>query len=530
MTDIEIAKEFTYQNVKDIASKLNLDDDNLELYGKYKAKLVDVAVKRKAKLILVTATNPTPFGEGKTTVSIGLVDGLNKLGYKALATLREPSLGPVFGFKGGATGGGYSQVVPMEDINLHFTGDIHAITTANNLLCSVIDNHIFRGNELNIDPNQIIFTRCLDMNDRALREVKLAGRKDHFTITAASEIMAIFCLSKDLEDLRHNLENIIVAKTYDGNVVYAKDLDVVGSMLVILKDAFKPNLVQTLENNPIIIHGGPFANIAHGCSSIRSLDIGMSISDYVITEAGFGSDLGAEKFVDIKCRKANVKLDGIVLVTTIKALKYNGHDDLKAGLSNLEVHMENMQKTSSNLIVVLNKYDTDTDEEVKTVKDFVENKNIEFALSEAYLKGSKGILDLSKKVVDMCEKDNKFNYIYDTNDTIINKMKKLSKEIYHTENIEYSDKALDEIKFIEKIGRDKLPICVAKTQYSITDNKDKLGYPKNEKITVTDVRLYNGAGFITMYLGNINTMPALTKNSNYVNIDLDTNGEIVGIF
>lgn len=530
MTDIEIEKEFTIQNIKDIASKLNLEEDNLEYYGKYKAKLIDIPVNRKGKLILVTATNPTPYGEGKTTVSIGLTDGLNKLGYKAIATLREPSLGPVFGLKGGATGGGLSQIAPMEDINLHFTGDIHAITTANNLLASAIDNHIFHGNELHIDPSKITFNRCLDINDRELRNVKLANREEHFTITAASEVMAIFCLSKDLEDLKENLGNIIIGKTYEDKPVYAKDLHIVGSLLVILKDAFKPNLVQTLENNPVLIHGGPFANIAHGCSSIKSLDTALSISDYTITEAGFGSDLGAEKFFDIKCRKANIKPDCVVLVTTIKTLKYNGYDNLEKGLANLQVHIENMKKFSKNLIVCLNKYDTDTEEEIALVGKFVTQKNIPFSTSEAYLKGSKGILDLSKQVIELTNEENEFYYLYDKQQPIKDKIKKIATEIYHGKEIKYTEKALQEIAYIEKIQRDKLPICIAKTPYSISDDKEKLGYPKDTTITITDVKLYNGAGFITVYLGKINTMPGLSQHPNYENIDLNEQGEIIGIF
>lgn len=530
MTDIEIEKEYTIQNIKDIASKIDLKEDQLEYYGKYKAKLVDVQKDRRAKLILVTATNPTPYGEGKTTVSIGLVDGLNKLGYKAIATLREPSLGPVFGIKGGATGGGLSQVAPMTDINLHFTGDIHAITTANNLLCAAIDNHIYHGNKLQLDPKQIQFHRCLDINDRALRNMKLENREEHFTISAASEIMAILCLSTDLNDLKKNLENIIIGRTYKNEVVYAKDLDIVGALLVILKDAFKPNLVQTLENNPVIIHGGPFANIAHGCSSIKSLDTALGLSDYTITEAGFGADLGAEKFFDIKCRKADVKVDCVVLVTTVKALKYNGYDHLEKGLSNLEVHIENLKKFSNHIIVCLNKYETDTEEEISLIERFVKEKETEFSISEAYLKGSKGILELSKKVVEMTSEESYFKYLYDINLPIKEKIKKIATEIYRAKNIEYTDKALQEINNIEKINRDNLPICIAKTPYSISDDKNKLGKPVDTTITVTNAKLYNGAGFITIYLGNMNTMPALPIHPNYEKVYLNEKEEIVGIF
>ncbi len=530
MTDIEIEKEYTIQNIKDIASKIDVDEDHLEYYGRYKAKLKDIDVDRKSKLILVTATNPTPYGEGKTTVSIGLVDGLNKLGYKAIATLREPSLGPVFGVKGGATGGGYSQIAPMEDINLHFTGDMHAITCANNLLCAAIDNHIFHGNALQIDKESILVNRCLDINDRALRNVTLENRKEHFIITAASEIMAILCLSKDLDDLKKNLENILIAKTIDKKPVYAKDLNIVGSLMVILKDAMMPNLVQTLENNPVIIHGGPFANIAHGCSSIKALNDAMTLSDYTITEAGFGADLGAEKFYDIKCPRAGVKVDCTVLVTTIRSLKYNGNGNLEAGLSNLEVHMENLKKFGNNIIVCLNKYETDTEEEIKLVEDYTMNHNCDFSVSEAYLKGSKGILELSKKVVELSDKPNDFHSLYSANISIYEKIETLAKEIYRANNIQYEPKAKEKIKYIESLNRGHLPICVAKTQYSISDDKNKLGKPINTTITVTDVKLYNGAGFITIYLGKVNTMPGLQEHPNYENIGLDENGEIEGIF
>ena len=539
ISDIEIARNCKKENIKIIGKKLGIED-NLILYGNDKAKIEYNKIKkdRSGKLILVTSINPTPYGEGKTTVSIGLVDGLNKIDKNSIAVLREPSLGPVFGVKGGACGGGYSQVVPMEDINLHFTGDIHAIESANNLICAAIDNHIYFGNEL--DFKEISFYRCMDMNDRALRKVHVLNRDDKFNITSACEIMSVLCLSKDFDDLYNKLSNIIVGYNSKGKPIRCSDLKLTGSLAVLLKDAIKPNLVQTLENNPVIIHGGPFANIAHGCNSIIATDLGLKLSPYVVTEAGFGSDLGAEKFLDIKCRYGNFKPNCIVLVCTIKALKYNagiGKEDilkenveaLSRGICNLEVHIENMLKYTSNIVVCLNKYDTDTIEEINIIEKFVKSKNVEFAISSAYSNGGNGAIELAEKVVNICNQENDFKMLYDTNLSIYDKIETICREIYHASNINYSDKAIEKINNIENIGMDKLPVCIAKTQYSISDNKDLLGYPKNYSVTVRDITLYAGAGFITVYLGDIMTMPGLSKHANYERIDIDSDGNIVGL-
>ena len=539
ISDIEIARNCKKENIKIIGKKLGIED-NLILYGNDKAKIEYNKIKkdRSGKLILVTSINPTPYGEGKTTVSIGLVDGLNKIDKNSIAVLREPSLGPVFGVKGGACGGGYSQVVPMEDINLHFTGDIHAIESANNLICAAIDNHIYFGNEL--DFKEISFYRCMDMNDRALRKVHVLNRDDKFNITSACEIMSVLCLSKDFDDLYNKLSNIIVGYNSKGKPIRCSDLKLTGSLAVLLKDAIKPNLVQTLENNPVIIHGGPFANIAHGCNSIIATDLGLKLSPYVVTEAGFGSDLGAEKFLDIKCRYGNFKPNCIVLVCTIKALKYNagiGKEDilkenveaLSRGICNLEVHIENMLKYTSNIVVCLNKYDTDDLEEINIIKKFVKSKNVEFAISSAYSNGGNGAIELAEKVVNICNQENDFKMLYDTNLSIYDKIETICREIYHASNINYSDKAIEKINNIENIGMDKLPVCIAKTQYSISDNKDLLGYPKNYSVTVRDITLYAGAGFITVYLGDIMTMPGLSKHANYERIDIDSDGNIVGL-
>ncbi len=539
ISDIEIARNCKKENIKIIGKKLGIED-NLILYGNDKAKIEYNKIKkdRSGKLILVTSINPTPYGEGKTTVSIGLVDGLNKIDKNSIAVLREPSLGPVFGVKGGACGGGYSQVVPMEDINLHFTGDIHAIESANNLICAAIDNHIYFGNEL--DFKEISFYRCMDMNDRALRKVHVLNRDDKFNITSACEIMSVLCLSKDFDDLYNKLSNIIVGYNSKGKPIRCSDLKLTGSLAVLLKDAIKPNLVQTLENNPVIIHGGPFANIAHGCNSIIATDLGLKLSPYVVTEAGFGSDLGAEKFLDIKCRYGNFKPNCIVLVCTIKALKYNagiGKEDilkenveaLSRGICNLEVHIENMLKYTSNIVVCLNKYDTDDLEEINIIEKFVKSKNVEFAISSAYSNGGNGAIELAEKVVNICNQENDFKMLYDTNLSIYDKIETICREIYHASNINYSDKAIEKINNIENIGMDKLPVCIAKTQYSISDNKDLLGYPKNYSVTVRDITLYAGAGFITVYLGDIMTMPGLSKHANYERIDIDSDGNIVGL-
>lgn len=542
MTDIEIANKYKKIPIKEIAKKLSIEN-NIELYGDYKAKIKfdEISNNRNGKLILVTSINPTPYGEGKTTVSIGLQDALCKLNEKSLAVLREPSLGPVFGIKGGATGGGHSQIVPMEEINLHFTGDMHAITTANNLISAAIDNHIYFGNELNIDQDKINFKRCLDMNDRALRTIHLKMREESFNITAASEIMSILCLSNDFKDLKKNLANILIAYDNSGNPIYSRDLKLEGALAVILKDAIKPNLVQTLENNPVIIHGGPFANIAHGCNSIIATKLGLKLADYVITEAGFGSDLGAEKFFDIKCRKANLKPNCVVVVATMKALKHNANISqdkilqknttaVQEGLSNLEVHIENMLKYTKNIVVAINKYESDTTEEIKVVTNYLEKKNIPYAINNAYTKGGSGAIDLAKKVIDTTNNKNDFKLLYDINLSIPEKINIISTNIYHAKNINYTKKALEKIKNLEKLNLDKLPICIAKTQYSISDNPKLLGYPKDYEIEVKDINIYTGAGFIVVYLGSIMTMPGLSKHANYENIDIDDAYHIKGIF
>ena len=537
MTDIEIAQKNKMVDIREIASKIGLKEKDLILYGCDKAKIKTNKNKSKAKLILVTAINPTPFGEGKTTVSIGLSDALNLLNKKPVVVLREPSMGPVFGIKGGATGGGYSQVVPMEDINLHFTGDFHAITAANDLLCAAIDNHIYHGNSLDI--KKVVFNRCLDVNDRALRRIKLEEREESFSITAASEVMALFCLATSINDLKRRLGNIIIGYNSKGKVLYAKDLKVEGSMAVLLKDAFYPNLVQTLEKTPAIIHGGPFANIAHGCNTIVATKLGMSLGNYVVTEAGFGADLGAEKFLDIKCRKAGIHPDTIVLVATVKALKYNGGiskeevakeniEALKKGLCNLGRHIDNLKKYGIPVIVCLNKYTTDTLAELKVVEEYVKEFDVEFSLSTAYTDGGKGAVDLANKVIKSCKKKSNFKLLYEDDLTIKEKISKITKEIYHASSVEYSDEALEQIKEINKLKKSNLPICVAKTQYSFSDDAKKLGAPDGYKVFVREVRLYNGAEFITVLLGNIMTMPGLPTVPNYEIIDL-VDERIVGL-
>ncbi len=552
MTDIEIARVSKMLVIDDIADKLNISRDYLEHYGKYKAKInLDILnnLKREeGKLILVTSINPTPFGEGKTTMSIGIHDAMRKLGYNSLAVLREPSLGPVFGIKGGAAGGGYSQVVPMEDINLHFTGDMHAIGAANNLLCAAIDNHLFQGNSLNIDKDKILFNRCVDMNDRALRTVtvgldlgKDVAHENHFCITVATEIMAILCLAKDLKDLKEKISNILFAYDMNGKPLFVKDLKVEEAMTILLKDAIKPNLVQTLENNPVIIHGGPFANIAHGCNSLIATKLGLKLADYVITEAGFGADLGAEKFLDIKCRKGNLKPSVIVINATIRSLKYNGGmskdelnkknmDYLKKGICNLKVHIENMKKYLDNVVICLNKFISDDDEEINFVQKYCENLECEFAVSTSHQNGGEGALDLARKIVKLCENEKEFHLLYDENDSIKNKIEKVSKEIYHAGSVNYMDDALESIKKIEDMELDKLPICVAKTQYSISDDPKKLGYPKGYEITVRDVKVNSGAGFIVVYMGKIMTMPGLSKKPAYENMHIEDDGTIYGLF
>ena len=519
------------KNIASIGKKIGLSKE-LELYGKDMAKIdfTKLNNNQEGKLVLVTATSPTPYGEGKTTISIGLLDSLNKLGVKAIASLREPSLGPVFGMKGGATGGGKSTIEPSTEINLHFTGDFHAITAANNLLCAAIDNHIHQGNSLQIDPNRIMFNRCLDVNDRALKDITIHGknyeRKESFSITAASEIMAIICLSKDYDDLRNRLDNILIAYDLKGKPLFAKTLSITGAMLALLKNALKPNLVQTAYGNPVIVHGGPFANIAHGCSSYLATSTALKLGDYCITEAGFGSDLGALKFFDIKCRKNNLRPAVTVLVTTIRALKYNGNEDLKEGLSNLQAHIDILNKFTKKIIVCLNKFNEDLEEEINIVKDFVEKQDIPFTISTSYIEGEKGSIELAKKVLEYDEVS--YREIYNIEDKLEDKINRIIKDIYKASKIEYSQKALDIIKLLKDNNLDKLPICIAKTQYSISDNKDCLGYPKNYDVTVKNIKLYNGAGFITIYLGNIITMPGLNKEPNYKRIDL-INNEIIGV-
>ena len=555
LSDIEIAQKAKCLPIKEIAKSLSIEEDDLELYGKYKAKLplslVDKYSDRPdGKLILVTAINPTPAGEGKTTVTVGLGEAMSKIGKNAVIALREPSMGPVFGIKGGAAGGGYAQVIPMEDINLHFTGDMHAITAANNLLCAIIDNHIQQGNELSIDPRRILFKRCLDMNDRALRNVivglggKLNGvpREDGFMITVASEVMAILCLASDIDDLKLRLGRILVAYTYDGKPVYAKDLQVVGAMAALLKDAIKPNLVQTLENTPALMHGGPFANIAHGCNSVTATKLGLKLADYCITEAGFGADLGAEKFLDIKCRYAGLKPSCIVIVATIRALKYNGgvaKSDLKyenvsaleKGIVNLQTHIENMKKYGVPVVVAINRFMTDTDEEIKFIEDFCEKQDVLVSLTEVFANGGNGGVDLAKKVVKTIEeKPSDFKPLYDAELPIKEKLDIIAREIYRADGVVYTKSAEKAIAEIEALGKDKLPVCVAKTQYSLSDDQTKLGKPENFTITVCDVRLSAGAGFIVALTGDIMTMPGLSKQPAAYSIDVDTDGNIKGLF
>lgn len=554
MKDIEISRNANLLNITEVAKKIGIEADDLELYGKYKAKLSQKLIKKveknkDGKLILVTAINPTPAGEGKTTVTISLGEAFAKLNKNAIIALREPSLGPVFGLKGGATGGGYAQVAPMEDINLHFTGDFHAITSANNLLCAAIDNHIYQGNELNIDKDNILISRVVDMNDRVLRDINVGQgkdtngieRKDSFKITVASEVMAVFCLAENIFDLKAKLGNILVAYTKDNKPVYARDLKVDGAMTALLKDAFKPNLIQTIENTPCIMHGGPFANIAHGCNSIVATKLSLKLADYCITEAGFGADLGAEKFLDIKCEKGNFTPNAIVLVATIRALKYNGgvekenldKEDLIAlekGICNLERHIENLKKYKVPLIVTLNKFYKDTQNEIDFVKEFCESKNVLFSICEGYEKGSEGALNLAEKVIKLCEEETNYTKLYDNNSSIEDKILKIASQIYRASSVEYTEKAKEKIEQIKKLGMDNMPICVAKTQSSFSDDKKKLGAPTDFVLKVSDVAIASGAGFIIVYCGNILTMPGLPKRPAFENVDIDENGEIIGIF
>ena len=538
MNDIDITRSCKMNNITEVAEKLNLKKDDLYLYGNYKAKILKKHGDLNGKLALVTAINPTPYGEGKTTVSIGLNDAINKINKKSVAVLRQPSMGPVFGLKGGATGGGYSQIVPMEDINLHFTGDFHAITSANNLLCAAIDNHIYFGNSLDI--KKVTFNRCLDVNDRALRNVIISGRDDKFNITAASEIMAIFCLASSLEDLRNRLGNIIIGYNSLGIEVYARDLNIVDSLVILLKDAFLPNLVQSLENNPVIVHGGPFANIAHGCNSLVATKLGLSLSDYVITEAGFGSDLGAEKFFDIKCQVGNLKPSCVVLTATVRALKYNAGikneninnldvDAVKRGLDNLKAHISNLKSFGVNFAVCLNKFDTDYDDEINVIKDYCKDNNVKFSVCESYKLGSDGCIDLANKVISLCDDQNNFKPLYKLDDDFLDKLNIICKNVYHASNIIFSEKAKKKILDIKSSNLSKLPICVSKTQYSISDDAKKIGFPFNYDIFVSDVEIYNGAGFIVFLMGSIIRMPGLPKKPNYEEIKFDKNYYIVGI-
>lgn len=554
-TDIQIAQEATMLPIKDVAASIGIKEDDLELYGKYKAKISDELINRTkknpdGKLILVTAINPTPAGEGKTTTSVGLGEAFGRLGKKTLIALREPSLGPCFGIKGGAAGGGYAQVVPMEDLNLHFTGDFHAITSANNLLAALLDNHIQQGNELGIDPRQIVWKRCMDMNDRVLRNIvvglgsKMDGmvREDHFVITVASEIMAILCLADDMADLKKRLGRIIVAYTFDGKPVTADDLQATGSMAALLKDALKPNLIQTLEHTPAIVHGGPFANIAHGCNSVRATKTALKLADYVITEAGFGADLGAEKFFDIKCRMAGLKPDAVVLVATIRALKYNGGvpkdelssenlDALKAGIVNLEKHIENLHKFGVPVVVTLNSFVTDTKAETDFVEQFCKERGCEFALSEVWEKGGEGGIDLANKVLETIEhKESNFKVLYDDSLSLKEKIETVAKEIYGADGVTYSPAAERELKRITDLGMGDFPVCMAKTQYSLSDDAKKLGRPSGFKINVREVYASAGAGFVVAVNGSIMTMPGLSKKPAAYGIDVDDNGVITGLF
>ncbi len=558
LTDIEIAQRAQLKKIKDIALDLGITEDELEPYGHYKAKITEACIQRLSdktdgKLILVTAINPTPAGEGKTTTSIGLAEGMYKLGKKAVLALREPSLGPVFGIKGGAAGGGYAQVVPMEDINLHFTGDMHAITSANNLLCALLDNHIQQGNALNIDPRRIQIKRCLDMNDRALRNcivglgTKMDGvpREDHFCITVATEIMAILCLASDLKDLKKRLGNILTAYTYDNKPVFAKDLNAVGSMTALLKTAINPNLVQTLENTPAIVHGGPFANIAHGCNSVRATKLAMKLGDYAVTEAGFGSDLGAEKFFDIKCRFAGLKPSCTVLVATIRALKYNGGvpkeelsaenlEALKKGIVNLKTHIENLHKYGVPVVVAINHFYTDTEAEIQYIKDFCSEAGTAVAFSDVFLNGGDGGRELAQAVIDTidrcdgCQTD--FKPLYDEKLTVKEKLDIIAGEIYRADGVTYTSQAEKSIKEIEALGYGETPVCVAKTQYSLSDDPKKLGKPEGFTVTIRDVKLSSGAGFVVAYAGDIMTMPGLPKVPAANNIDVDDTGNITGLF
>ena len=555
LTDIEIAQAADMKPIVDVVKRVGVTEDELELYGKYKAKISDECEKRvqcnpDGKLILVTAINPTPAGEGKTTTTIGLTESLNKIGKNAVAIIREPSLGPAFGVKGGAAGGGYAQVVPMEDLNLHFTGDFHAITSANNLLAAMIDNHIKQGNELNIDVKKVVWKRCMDMNDRNLRDIIIGigspangdMRSDGFTITAASEIMAIFCMATDMTDLKERIGRIIIAYDKEGKPVTASQINAQGAMAVLLKDAFKPNVIQTLENTPVLVHGGPFANIAHGCNSVRATKLGLKLGDYCVTEAGFGADLGAEKFMDIKCRNAGIAPNAVVIVATVRALKYNGgvkKDDLKdanvealkAGIVNLGKHIENVKKYGVEPIVAINSFVTDTEEEYEVIREYCKGLGVEVSLSTAWGDGGEGAIDLAEKVIKMTEKKNDFHFLYDLETPVTDKIEKISKEIYGAANVEYGTGVLKSIQNIEEMGLGNLPICVAKTQYSLSDNAALLGRPENFTMHVREVYVNAGSGFIVVLTGKILTMPGLPKKPAAEAIDFnEETGKIVGLF
>ena len=554
-TDIQIAQEATLQPIWEVAKKLDIDMDDLELYGKYKAKLSDDFLKTlegkpQGKLVLVTAINPTPAGEGKTTTTVGLGEALGKLGKKAVIALREPSLGPCFGIKGGAAGGGYAQVVPMEDLNLHFTGDFHAITSANNLLAAMLDNHIMQGNALGIDPKQVVWKRCLDMNDRALRNIVIGlgkksdgvVREDHFIITVASEIMAILCLADDIADLKKRLGRIIVAYRYDGTPVTAADLKAVGSMAALLKDAIRPNLIQTIENTPALVHGGPFANIAHGCNSVRATKAALSLADYVITEAGFGADLGAEKFLDIKCRMAGLKPDAIVLVATVRALKYNGGvpktelgsenlEALKAGIVNLEKHIENLKEYDVPVVVTLNRFTEDTDAELSYVENFCRERGCDFALSEVWGKGGDGGIELAEHLLNTLEtKPSHFHALYPDEMPLKEKIETVAKKIYGADGVSFDPAALTTLERLTELGFGSMPVCMAKTQYSLSDDPKKLGRPTNFTVNVREVYVSAGAGFVVAITGTIMTMPGLPKSPAAERIDVNDEGKIDGLF
>ncbi|WP_297142240.1 formate--tetrahydrofolate ligase [uncultured Eubacterium sp.] len=554
LSDIEIAQNAKMKDITEIAQNLGILPSELEPYGHYKAKINDSVFdrlheKKDGKLVLVTAVNPTPAGEGKTTVSIGLGEAMNKIGKKAIVALREPSLGPVFGIKGGAAGGGYSQVVPMEDINLHFTGDMHAITSANNLMCAMLDNSLQQGNELNIDPRRIQVKRCLDMNDRALRNIvislggKLNGvpREDHFCITVASEVMAVLCLSSDIFDLKKRLGNILVAYTYDGQPVYCRDIKANGAMTVLLKEAIKPNLVQTLENTPAIMHGGPFANIAHGCNSVRATKTALKLADYAVTEAGFGSDLGAEKFLDIKCRFASIKPSCIVLVSTVRSMKYNGGvakenlkeenlDALKKGSENLGAHIDNLKKYGVPVVVAINHFYADTQAEIDYIEQYCKDRGADFAVTKCFAEGGAGSIELAEKVVEACEKENNFHYLYDIDMPLYDKIETIAREIYGADGVDYTKEARASLDEFIKLGADKMPVCMAKTQYSLSDNPKLLGRPHGFRITVSSASLSNGAGFVVCQTGSVMTMPGLSKSPAAYRIDIDENGNTVGLF